>query len=97
MKYVHAFTGEAIERDEGAVHWPWIAPERAEVRDRIARARTAAREAVSARLGSGTVPAGSSVVSRREADAASEVRSTRRRARRTAERATSEPEASGDA
>lgn len=84
MKYVHVFSGQEIEADEGAVHWPWVTPDRAEVRDRIARARTSAREAVAARIAGSAAPA-------------TNVRRTRRTAARTAERATGSSEAGGNA
>lgn len=76
MKYVHVFSGAKIDVDEGSVHWPWVTPERAEVRDRVARARTSARESVAARI-AGTRST--------EREAGTTVRRTRRAAASTAE------------
>lgn len=87
MKYVHVFTGqESAEVDEGALHWPWVAPGRLEIRDRVARARAAAREAVRARLDHGTITQAERA-SRSSSDAADEVRRARRRASDAARRA----------
>lgn len=91
MKYVHVFTHAEVEADEGTLHWPWVAPDRLELRDRVARARTSAREEVAARIAGATSPSSSS----------DEVRRRRRRAadaaRRAARAQVSESEASTDA
>lgn len=80
MKFVHVFTGAEVERDEAdALHWPWVTPDRVEVRDRIARARTSAREEVAARIARPTATQ----------RAAAKVRRSRATAARAAERATS--------
>ena len=103
MKYVHVYSGlESAEVDEGALHWPWVAPDRVEVHDRVARARTAAREVVADRVARArTAPLATST-----GKAAAKVRTTRARAARAAAKATSssstpatstDPEDAGDA
>lgn len=74
MKYVHVYSGLEKEADEGALHWPWVAPDRVEVHNRVERARAAAREEVAARLAS------SPAVKPARKAAAARVRMTRRKA-----------------
>lgn len=78
MKYVHVFSGlESADVDEGALHWPWVSPDAAEVHDRVARARTAAREAVADRVALARTAKGTS-------SAGAKVRTSRSRAARAA-------------
>lgn len=90
MKYVHVFTkAESADVDEGSLHWPWVAPDRVELHDRVARARSAAREEVAARVAVSPAP-------KTTRTAARKVRTTRRRAARAAAAATT-PEPSSEA
>lgn len=50
MKFVNVYTRLEQEADEGGLHWPWVAEDRVELTDRVARARTAAREHVASVL-----------------------------------------------
>jgi hypothetical protein len=56
MKYVHVHSGAEREAEPGALHYPWVAPERQHVNTRLERAREAARGMVADALAAADEP-----------------------------------------